>query len=193
MGRSWESRPQRRRQAMSSETSCGTTRWFFSCPSYFASPSHQLTCEGDDLCVLLRLDDELSRKETLRLVLCDVGSVDDVGDELRPEWKSEVVAVDVAGLLLVDDKEIVALLADGDIGVLAHLDVAFGAEDEESSVAPRTQAVGGEPVQPDVAHAAIAAQHPLAEVLEFGPLRMVHVGDLRLGNLGLRGAGVVDE
>src|SRR6266446_2285896 len=34
------------------------------------SPSHQLTCEGDDLCVLLCLDDKLGSEETLRLILC---------------------------------------------------------------------------------------------------------------------------
>jgi len=67
-------------------------------------------CEGDDLCVLLCLDDKLCRKKALRLILCDVRAVDDVGDELLPERKREVVAVDVAGLLLIHDKEIVPCL-----------------------------------------------------------------------------------
>src|SRR5258708_1004585 len=133
---------------------------------------HQLGCEGDELCVFLCIDDELSREETLRLILCDVRAIHDVGDELRPERKREVVAVDVSGLLLVDDKEIVALLADGDVGVLAHFDVALGAEDEEPSIAPGAEAVGSEPVEPDVADAAIAAKHHVAEVLEFGMLRI---------------------
>ena len=147
----------------------------------------------DQFGVLLRLDDEFSRQQALRLVLRGVGAVHDVGDELRSEGKREVVAVDVAGLLLVHDEEVVALLADGDVGVLPHLDVAIGAEDEEASVAPGAEAVRREPVEPDIAEAAIAAQHHVAEVLEVRMLRMTHVGDLRLGDLGLGRAGVVEE
>ena len=58
-----------------------------------------------------------------------MGTVHNVGDELRAERQLEIVAVDVARFLLIDEEEVVALLGDGDVGVLAHLDVTLGAQD----------------------------------------------------------------
>jgi hypothetical protein len=107
--------------------------------------------------ILLGLDDELGCEEALGLVLRDVGAVDDVGDELWAEGKAQVVAIDVAGLVLVDDKEIVPLFADGDVGVFADLDVSVGAQDEEAAVSPGTEAIGGEPIETNVAKATVAA------------------------------------
>jgi hypothetical protein len=124
------------------------------------------------LCGHLRLDNELGGEECLCLVLRGVGAVDDVRDELGAEGQVDVVAVDVALLGLIDEVEIVALLADGDVYVFAALDVAFGAEDEETAVAPGAECVGGEPVEADVAEAHVAAQDHVAEILEERVLRL---------------------
>jgi len=75
----------------------------------------RLSFELHDFRVFLRFDDQLCGEQTLFLVLRDVRAVDDVGDELRAEGQRHVVAVDVASLFLIDDEEIVALLADSDV------------------------------------------------------------------------------
>ena len=141
----------------------------------------------------LGLDDEFGGEQALGLVLSDVGAVDDIGDELWAEGEEDVIAVDVALVGFVDEEEVVAGLVDADVGVLADLDIALSAEDEEATVAPGTESVGGEPVEADVAETAISTEHHVAEVLEFGVLRMVDIGDLRGDDVGLGGAGVVEE
>ena len=68
-----------------------------------------------------------------------------------------------------------------------------GAEDGEPSVAPGAEPVGREPVDADVAGAAVAAQHHVAEVLEPGVLRVVDVAHLRGHDLGSGRAGEEEE
>src|SRR5580698_656287 len=84
-------------------------------------------------------------------------------------------------------------MVDGDVGVLAHLNVPLRAENEEPSIAPGSQPIRSEPVQPDIAEALVAAQHHVAEVLEARMLRMRDVRDLRLYNFGLRRSCVVEK
>src|SRR4051794_34792368 len=141
----------------------------------------------------LRLQRELHREERVRLRHRGFRPVDDVRHEPRPERQIAVLAVDVACLLLIDDEQMVAAGTAADVDILSQLDVALGAEDRQPSVAPRRQAVGSEPVQPDVARAAVAAEHHVAEVLELGPVLVRHVAGLRRDDVGLRRARVEEE
>src|ERR1017187_2634093 len=146
-------------------------------------------------CSLLGADDELRGEQALCLVLGCVRAVDDVGDELRAEREGQVIAVDVAGLFGVHEVEVIAALVFGvgDVGVLADFDVAVGTEDEEAAVAPGAEARGREPVEAHVAEAGVAAEHHVAEVLEFGVIFVADVGDLGRDDLRLSGAGVEEE
>ena len=69
----------------------------------------------------LCLDRKLRSEKALRLILGRVGSIDDVADKLRTKRKRQIVAVDVSGFILIDDKQIVALLAYGNICVFSEL------------------------------------------------------------------------
>src|ERR1700742_1749564 len=73
----------------------------------------------------LRLDGQLRRQQTLRLVLRDVRAIHNIRNELRTERQREIAAIDVAGFFLIDNEQVVALLGNGDIRVLAQLDVAL--------------------------------------------------------------------
>jgi hypothetical protein len=83
---------------------------------------------------------------------------------------------------------VLAAGAAGDVGVLAHLDVPVGAEDGEARVAPGVEAVGREPVDADVAGAAVAAHERVAEVVEVAVVGVAHVAHLRRHDLRLGGA-----
>ena len=52
------------------------------------------------------------------------------------------LAVDVARLLLVDEKQVALAWLAGDVDVLPHLDEAVGAEDRQPAVAPGRQPSG---------------------------------------------------
>src|SRR5690349_15507915 len=95
-----------------------------------------------------------------------MGAFDDVGHELRAKRQGSVGAVDVAGSLAVDNIQVVALLRHGDVRVFTGFDIACRSQDEQSAVAPSAEAVGGEPVEPNVAEAPVSTQHHVAEVLE---------------------------
>src|SRR5579875_3806383 len=142
--------------------------------------------------ILLGPDGKLGGQQTLRLVLCDVGPVDHIADELRPKRQYKIVAVDHAGLLRVNDEEVVALLADGDVGVLAGLHVAVCAENEEAAVAPGAEAVWSEPVQPHIPEAVVAAQHHVAEVLEVRMFWVAYISHLRSDDFRF-GAACIEE
>ena len=120
-------------------------------------------------------------------------AVDDVRHELGAERQIAILAVDVACFLLIDDKQMVAAGTARDVDVLPQFDVALGAENRQPSIAPCRQAVGGEPVQPDVTGAAVAAEHHVAEVLELGLVLVRHVAGLRRDDVGLRRARVEEE
>ncbi len=105
-------------------------------------------------------------------------------DELLAVRQRDLAGIDVARLLLVDEEQVAAAGAPGDVDVLADLDEAVGAEDRQPAVAPRRQAVRREPVDADVAGAAVAAQHHVAEVFELRDTAGVDVADLRRNDLG---------
>src|SRR6185369_4382495 len=127
---------------------------------------------------------QLRRQQTLRLVLRCVCAVRYVSNKLRPERKRQAIAVDISRRVFVHDKQIVALLSASNIDILTRFDVSVRPEDEESSIAPRPQAIRSKPVKTDVPEALVAAQHHVAEVLELRLLWMVHIRHLRCHYLG---------
>ena len=56
------------------------------------------------LCLVLRLDHQLRGKQTLRLILRYMRTIDEVSDKLRTEGQIQVVAVDITRLLSIDNK-----------------------------------------------------------------------------------------
>src|SRR6266567_981386 len=122
-----------------------------------------------------------------------MGSIHDIGYKIGPERKRHLIAIDIPRFLVIDEKQVVALLLDCNIDVLAHLDVAVGPKDEEPPIAPRSQSVGSEPVQAHVTESAIVAQHHVTEVLEARIIGMPDVRNLRLDYFGAFGASVVEE
>jgi hypothetical protein len=86
--------------------------------------------QHDGRCIALRIDGQFRCKEALDLILRLVGSIHNVSHKLRPKWKRHVIAVDVSGLLAVNKEEIVSLITDRHIRVLANLNISIGAENE---------------------------------------------------------------
>jgi len=76
-------------------------------------------------CALLRPDHHFRRKQALGLVLRGVRPVYDIGDELRPEWQCQVVAIDISRFLRVNHEQMVATFAAGDIGILSKFHVTI--------------------------------------------------------------------
>jgi len=126
--------------------------------------------------IFLCADHQFRSQQALGLVLRGVRPIYHVGDKLRPERQRQIVAVDVPGFILIDNKEIVALLAYGNIRVFAEFDIALSAENEEPSIAPCAEAVRSEPIEAHVTEAVVAAQHHVAKVLK---LRMAGMTDIR--------------
>src|SRR5215510_14778129 len=72
------------------------------------------------------------------------------------------------------------------VGVLADFYEPFRPQNRQPPIAPGIQPVGREPVHADIACAAVAAQHHIAEILEFGMLRVIHVAVLRHAQTAMR-------
>jgi hypothetical protein len=88
---------------------------------------------------------------------------------------------------------VVAALGRGHVGVLAQLDVALGAEDEQPPVAPGVEPVRREPVDAHVTCAAVAGHDHVAEVFELRVVRVIDVAGLRGDHVRRRAVGVVEE
>ena len=117
----------------------------------------------------------------------------DVVHEVGVVGQLDVGAVDALRAGAVDDEQVVTARAAGDVDVLAELDVALGAEDDQPSVAPGGQPLRGVPVDADVAVGVVAAQRRLAEVLHGRRLGMGVVGHRAGHHLGGLGAGEPQE
>jgi hypothetical protein len=139
--------------------------------------------QGHKCGVPLGFDHQFGGQETLRLILGNVRSIYYVCNKLRPERQRHLIAINVSGFVLINEKEIVSLVLDGHVCIFANLDVAIGTENEQAPVSPGTKSIGSKPIQADITKAAISAQHHVAEILEPGMIRMSHVGDLRLNYL----------
>src|SRR6185312_479523 len=134
----------------------------------------------------LCLNYEFGGQQAFGLVLGGVGAIDNVAHKLRTKGELQVVAIDVPCLLLVNDEQVIALLAHRHIRILACYHVSLGAQDEKSAIPPGTQPVRRKPIQPDVAETVVPTQHHISEILEMGVIRMPHVCDLRSHHFCLR-------
>src|SRR5262245_62138264 len=138
--------------------------------------------------LLLRFERKLGGQKAVRLRHCGLSAVENVVDELLAVEQRLLAAIEITGLFLINEKEVIpsGALAP-EIGVLADFDEPFSPQNRQPPIAPGVQTVGREPVHSDIAGAAVAAQHHVAEILEFGMLRVIHVADLRRDHFGLRG------
>src|SRR5690606_29584614 len=107
--------------------------------------------------------------------------------------KFDLAAVDVPGFFLIDQKKMITTFAAGDVDVFPDLDVSVGAQYGQAAVSPCFQAVGSEPIDPDVAGAAVAAQHNVSEIFELRVLRIMDVSDLRCHDFRFSGSGKEQE
>src|SRR5215218_3795441 len=121
------------------------------------------------------------------------GPLPDIACQVRIVGQRDLGAVDVLGSLLVDQEEVVAARASLQVDVLAHLQIALGAEHNEPTVAPGRQPLWGVPVDADVALGGLAAQQHLPEVLHLGVVGMRVVGHGARHHLGGRAAGEPQE
>jgi hypothetical protein len=124
-----------------------------------------------------------------------LGAVEAVPDELAEERVADLsVDRDVAFGVVVDEVDVVAPRVAGDVGVLAELEVPFGAEDEGASVAPGAEGVGGEPVDPAVAGGAVGEHDvDVAEVLQARVVLVRVVGDAGRGDRRVVAAAVEEH
>src|SRR5512133_2261925 len=109
---------------------------------------------------------QLGGQETVLLRKGGFRAVDDVVDQLPAVRQGFPAAVDMLGALVIDQQQMVATRPAGNVDVFAQLDVAIAAQDESTPVAPDTESLRREPVDANVAHAAIAAQHDIAKVIQ---------------------------
>src|SRR5579875_3128492 len=112
-----------------------------------------------------------------------MGPVCNIRDELRTEWQGNAVAIDIASGIFVDNKKVVPSPAPGDVSVFPYFHVAFGAQDEKTTIAPRAETVRSEPVQAHVAEAMVPAEHHVPKILKLRMVRVTHVAHLRCGHL----------
>src|SRR6202022_3918472 len=98
-------------------------------------------------------------QQALSLVLRYVRAVDDIPDELQPEWQCQIAAIDVTRLFLINDEEVFSLALDPNIDVLAQLYIPLRAKHEEPPISPRPKPVRSKPVQAHVAHSPVTTQH----------------------------------
>ena len=114
-------------------------------------------------------------------------AVQAVEDELAEKAEADLAGnVEVLLALVVDEIDVVAGFLAADVDVFAQLDRALGAEDDGAAVAPRAQAVRGEPIDANVIRRPVVAQERgLAEILELGLVGVGVVGDRRLGDGGV--------
>src|SRR5271168_4211324 len=119
--------------------------------------------------------------------------VHDVGDKLRPEWQSDLAAIDIPDLLLVDDKQVIAAGLSSDIDILTQLNVSACSKNEEPPITPGAETIRSEPIHPDISSTTVAMHHHVAKVLKLRVIWMVHIGDLRRGHLSSSRVGVVNK
>src|SRR5258708_29444798 len=80
-----------------------------------------------------------------------LGAVVNVGYQLASIGQLDASAIDARHAFAVDQEEMIDSGLARDIDIFAQLDIAFGAEDHQSAVAPGGKAVGREPVDAHIA------------------------------------------
>lgn len=86
--------------------------------------------------ILLRGEHQFRRQQRLRLILRDVGTFDDVADELRPERQRQVAAIHILHTLAVGQEQVIAPRPPCHVDIFAQLDRSLGTDDEQPPVAP---------------------------------------------------------
>ena len=129
----------------------------------------------------------------MRLRHGGLGAVVDVVAQLLAVADLRRRAVDVLHAVAIDQEQVVLAWPAGDIDIFAQFDGAFGADQEQAAVAPGGQLVGREPVDADIAGGTVGGQHHLAEVLQFGRVGIVEIGDLARYHFCLGAAGEEQE
>lgn len=120
-------------------------------------------------------------------------ALDDVGKEPAAERQRPMAAVDVAAGPAVDQKEMIAAGPAGNVAYLADFDIAVGAEDEETAIAPDAEPVRRVPVDADMAEGVSGPDQSLAEILEFRMPRIGMIGDPGRDDLSRGAAGKGQE
>ena len=105
----------------------------------------------------LRRQHQFGGEQRALLILRHRCPFDDVGDELRAKWQRHFGTVQITYTPPVGDKQVISAGPAGDIDIFPELDIAFGAENEETAIAPGRQTIGREPIDADIAGAAVAA------------------------------------
>ena len=120
----------------------------------------------------VRVERELHGAEAVVLGHGGLGAVQDVVAQRARRSRAGVSdAVHVAGALAVGEEEVVAAGAALDVHVLAELDGALGADQEEAAVAPDRRAVGRHPVDADEAGGVVGGDGGVAVVVPAGRAR----------------------
>lgn len=114
-------------------------------------------------------------------------------DELFSVGHVNLGAIEVPGLLLVDQEKVVPALFAGNVDVFPHLNVPIGAQNEGSAITPGTQAIGSKPVDPDIARSLGTPHDHIAKVLVYGVLSCTKIANLRKRHLSLCGPCVKQE
>src|SRR6266545_4550876 len=106
--------------------------------------------------LLLRFDRQLGGQKAVRLRHRGLSAVENVVDELLAVGQRLLAAIEITGLFLIDEKEVIpsGALAP-EVGVLANFDEPFSPQNRQSPIAPGVQPVGREPVHSDIAGAAV--------------------------------------
>ena len=100
-------------------------------------------------------------------------------------------AVDVACALIVDQKQMLGPWAAFDIDIFAQLDRAFGAQNGGATIAPGRQAIGGKPIDANIARGAAVPQGDFAEILKAIANRIA--ANAGIADIGVRAIGEGQE
>src|SRR5678815_4158176 len=118
----------------------------------------------------------------MRLRHCRFSAIEDVVYQLFTIWQLPVLAIDVLHAFLIDQEQMIPARPSSNVDVFSKLHVALSTQNRQPPITPRRQTIRRKPVHSNVAHASIASEHCVAEVLESWRVRVVHVAYLRCNN-----------
>ena len=88
------------------------------------------------------------------------------------------MATDVVFAVVIDEKELIPFGIAGEVEIFAEFDIAIGAEDNGSAIAPSAEAVWGEPIDSNIVGCAVICEEiSLTPVFKFGMIFMAIVSD----------------
>src|SRR5207248_7143676 len=95
--------------------------------------------------VLLPLENQFCGQQGGGLILGYLRAVHNVFNELRPERQRQILAVNVAGRLAVDNQQVIPTWRTGNVDTLPQFDIPLGSQNEGPFVAKRPQGIWSEP------------------------------------------------